>query len=289
MLRTVLLVILLVSLVRRGDASAVGDDCTAGVTICNTAGHFCDTGAEVGAANTCQLVPVNFYSVVNSGTKSACGTGYVTTSTGAGGNTAQEACICDLGYGRTINTNACVSCVAGYYKTASGDTVCTGCVIGKYYDTDLSYDATADQCGACGTAYSTSAVAATGPDIQTGCECATGYGRASNAAVCDICTQGSYKTTVGDTDCTDCAIGKYFDTDLSYDGTTDQCASCGTGYSTAAAGATGADIQTGCACDAGYARTSNSNPCTGCASASYKSTVREYVMFKGLVFPVRGD
>ena len=166
MFTAIYLLLLALSVLHGAGASTIGDDCTAGATICNTAGHFCDTLAEVGTANTCQLVPVDFYSVINSGTKSACGTGYMTASPGAGGNTAQEACVCDLGYGRTSNADACIECVAGFYKTAAGDAVCTGCAVGTYYDTDLAYDSATDQCATCGAGYSTSATGTTGTDIQ---------------------------------------------------------------------------------------------------------------------------
>ena len=43
-------------------AISVGEDCTGDVTICNTAGEFCDIGNVIGAGgDLCQLARVNYY------------------------------------------------------------------------------------------------------------------------------------------------------------------------------------------------------------------------------------
>ena len=114
-----------------GWASAVGDACTLAnrATTCDTAGHFCDTAGSVGAADTCQEVPVGSYSSADSGESISCGTEYTTTATGTGGSDAQTACICDAGYERGDSTTgtACQLCEFGYYKAAASNADCGAC------------------------------------------------------------------------------------------------------------------------------------------------------------------
>ena len=57
-----------------------------------------------------------------------------TSSEGTAGLTNTDSCYCDKGYyDLSGNTDLCLACPSGYYKTVSGDNIaCTGCNKGKY-------------------------------------------------------------------------------------------------------------------------------------------------------------
>ena len=114
------------------DASTVGDDCSGGAAVCNTAGQYCQS-----SDNTCQLVPAGSYSD-GSGIEVSCGTGYTSTGSGSSGSSAQFACVCALGYGRLSNDNsvACAPCAVGTYKAATDDTACDIVAAGYYASVD---------------------------------------------------------------------------------------------------------------------------------------------------------
>ena len=216
------------------DSSTIGEDCFGDVTVCDTAGHFCDVGATLGGANTCRLVPLNFYSVINTGTKIPCGTGYSTTSTGASGDTAQEACVCAVGYGRlTANdvTVACTYCPIGYFKTVTDNLSCSGCGANSYfiYSTGGSYDPTSSSyCTTCGVGF-VSDDGAYGENKKVACRCAPGHGRytdndltkncpvcplgkfksVDNDLACSYCPGGTFAGSTGSQSCTDCLSGKF--------------------------------------------------------------------------------
>merc|ERR1712127_605265 len=112
-----------------------------------------------------------------------CGAGYTTAAIGTAGADIQTGCICDSGYGRVNDGVACVGCVAGQYKVATGDTDCTDCIAGKYMDPLLSLQ-TSDVCQ----------------------DCALGkYVGTAAATTCINCASGFFGPTVGLTVCAPCA------------------------------------------------------------------------------------
>jgi hypothetical protein len=197
--RIILLAIVALLLLRLSEASSVDGACSLGnqATNCDSAGHFCDTAETLGAGVTCQLVPIGSYSAENTGAALTCGAEYTTPGTGTGGATAQAACECAAGYGRSSTDDACVACTAPSFKIASGDAICSSCAIGEFYDTDNTYDGTTDQCESCGAEY-TSGAGTSGASAQAACECAAGYGRSSDAAACVAFTAPSFKIDSGD-------------------------------------------------------------------------------------------
>jgi hypothetical protein len=86
---------------------------------------------------------------------------------------------------------------------------------------------------------------------------------------------GYHKALTGDGLCTPCEVGEFYDTDGSvYDGSINQCETCGTGY-TSVVGSADVSAQVACMCDAGYGRSSGSNAsaCEKCTNGFYKIDV----------------
>jgi hypothetical protein len=198
----VLLALINLSLLPLVRSSTVGDSCLGDATLCNTPGHYCDA-----VLDTCQLVLSNYYSN-GDGVARACGVGYTTLSAGAGaGLDARVACICRAGYGRSSNNDICERCVMGYFKLTTGDTLCTACAPGKFYDIDNAvFTPELDQCDDCASPAYTSLEpgGATGTDSQDACICSIGYGRSSGYenTACELCVAGFYKTEANNDACT---------------------------------------------------------------------------------------
>ena len=98
----------------------------------------------------------------------------------------------------------CVSCVAGKYKVASGNGICTNCGIGSYSAVVGASDVST--CLACPT-NSDSPLASS---VSTACLCNAGYfGTGEGGSECRACDAGKFKTNTGNAPCTDCAVGWY--------------------------------------------------------------------------------
>ena len=121
----------------------------------------------------------------------------------------------------------------------------------------------------CGVGYTTISTGTGGDDAQSACICTAGYGRSSTASACVACTAPSFKIASGDAICSSCAIGQFYDTDNTYVGTTDQCETCGAGYTNTATGQSGADAQAGCICDSGYERGTTGDTSTACQLCAF--------------------
>jgi len=91
--------------------------------------------------------------------------------------------------------------MAGKYKIATGDAVCTNCVTGKY---SVALGATSDVCQTCPP----NSNAAEASDIQTDCTCNSGY-TGDDGDTCNACVAGKYKIAMGDAVCTNCVAGQY--------------------------------------------------------------------------------
>ena len=275
------------------DASTVGDDCSGGAATCNTAGQYCLTA---GASSTCQLVSVGSYSD-GSGVEISCGTGYTTAATGSSGSSAQLACTCDLGYGRSSSDNSvsCTPCAVGTFKAAADDAACGTVAAGYYASVDGTTYATntatasvpcaagtfkAGGGGACATvavgyfsSMDGSTYAFSAADREVACLSGT-YKASEGAGACATASAGSCAADSAGT-CTNtagkhqvgCAAGTWSNAGSA------TCASCGGGYTTDAAGAgAGGSAQVACVCVAGYGRVNNSVVCTKCSAGTFKGS-----------------
>jgi hypothetical protein len=140
------------------------------------------------------------------------------------GQTSNENCKCNRGYGGYATTGACTACPAGKYKAyiATGDcaycgkgtyqdkeaaSTCNLCELGKYAD-----DRESTVCTSCGDG---TTMESTGADSIDRCLCNKGYGAPStaqlfwNSLVCRICGPGTYSDQINRDPCYPCAPGKY--------------------------------------------------------------------------------
>jgi len=110
-------------------------------------------------------------------------------------------CRCNAGYSGTANGVACVACIAGKYKTATGIGNCTNCGLNEYSTTVAQVESTCSSCPSFSQAPA-------GSDETSDCRCNVGY-TGANGAVCLACDQGTYKPTVGPDACTLCGNNTY--------------------------------------------------------------------------------
>jgi hypothetical protein len=202
--------------------------------------------------------------------------GYYTANAGgsASNSGATQTLACGSGtYSSSAGSTECIPAQAGKCS-ANANNLCT--VIGgiKEESCGAGYWSSNQSgvCTSCGTGYTTvNPGEGAGANAQVACKCDTGYGRLNDSTECYSCVPGYYKSSVDDVVCTPCSVGKYFDSSIAYDGTIDQCTSCGTGY-TSNLGATAIDAQQACICDVGYGRSDGSKltPCEICGYGKYK-------------------
>jgi len=183
------------------------------------------------------------------------------------------ACVCKAGYWR--DSNGCVACAQGTFKTAAGDEQCKSCGVGTYNPNTASTELAS--CLPCPSHSSSPA----GSDSVGNCVCDSGYTQgASTDAACVACDRGTYKADPGDGACTSCSAGKILDkqgatsneceacplhTFAADDGS--ECTSCPAHAQTLAPQSqTIAD----CKCNAGYFGTDGTS-CTACPPGKYKA------------------
>jgi len=281
------------------NASTVGQSCVSNTTLCDSAGHFCDTAGIAGAglANTCQVVPLGAFATTGSGALTLCGTGYTTLSTGS---TAITACdVCQSGYysgngrGDGSGNSGCTQCSA--QRSGCGGSTAGTCAAG--YGTVNS----GVSCSACtGSTYkilSDNSACVTCASNSTGCggatlgSCNAGFGTSNGGASCLACGTGTYKEYVGNNTCTFCDIHGCNGQTATSPGT------CDAGYTSSDGGATctqcisGTNYKliignqactacdsyvTGCnptnagTCLAGYTSSNAGISCAACAAGTYK-------------------
>jgi len=144
----------------------------------NTVPFFCLCGANTyrETPDVCTLCPTNSNSPV--------------------GSTIVTACVCDAG-STGPDGGACTQCVAGKYKSVTGNATCTNCLAGEYSTT---VGATSNMCSVCG-ANSNSPV---GSAEIAACQCNAWY-TGANGGTCTHCPAG--KNTAGrrgQDECVDC-------------------------------------------------------------------------------------
>ena len=126
-------------------------------------------------------VPLSFQSTAGNSFCISCGSGATSISPNA--STFTSTCVCQAGYTLAISGSSCESCPSGYYKSASGNGVCSPCGTGA------------------------TVKSAAGASYAAACDCLAGYQLSANASSCATCPAGSYKGSVGNTACVSCGAG----------------------------------------------------------------------------------
>jgi len=93
----------------------------------------------------------------------------------------------------------CIECVAGKYKSVSGDVACTDCAEGEY---SAVVGADANVCQKCPP----NSRSQSGTSERNGCLCDVGFSLA-DGQICTECPVGSYKDVIGNSACVVCLTG----------------------------------------------------------------------------------
>jgi len=176
------------------------------------------------------------------------------SSSSAEGSDRLVNCSCIAGYSG-LDGQACIACVPGKYKQASGPSDCLLCGAGKY-----STGSGADDESLClGCPFGSSSVE--GSSVLENCACNAGY-TGSNGQVCSVCLAGKHKAAVGPSDCLPCVAGTW-SAEL---GKTDEvCTSCPDDSISAES----SSEKTGCLCNMGYSGP-DGGPCDACEPGTFK-------------------
>jgi hypothetical protein len=173
-------------------------------------------------------------------------------------NEITKKCQCVAGMYKS-DSDICVSCPIGTYRTSTGPDVCTECPAGTY---SITLGATtAATCVACAVDTYSATMGATnsdmclacpantfspsGSDELMDCKCLAGF-TGSDGTECTACDVGTYKTATGQGTCTWCPL-----------------------ETQSAAAST---LLTDCRCNTGYTASQNGVLCTACVAGSYKNT-----------------
>ena len=212
--------------------------------------------------------------------------------TSAGGSTAENECVCDVGFtgaqlevgGNTYDLESCVPCAAGTYKDIIGSAQCRPCpanlmsLAGSAAVSDCGCGhgltgAGDEECSACsaGTYKDTVGSEAcvnvcpansdspAGSVAITDCTCNAGY-TGANGGVCTACEAGTFKASSGSETCTECPQNAFSPPASVEDGA---CA-CNKGY-------TGIDCH---ACQAGkFKHVTGADGCVDCVAGKYSTSM----------------
>ncbi|EKX34852.1 hypothetical protein GUITHDRAFT_119038 [Guillardia theta CCMP2712] len=181
-----------------------------------------------------------------------CGPGYYKEVVGSGSCQA-----CPPGYFQPVQAATsparCLPCSLGYYSDVNASrSPCTACPINTYADTLASV-----QCTPCQGNSSSSE----GAISQSRCLCNPGYD-AYSPGVCEPCSVGYYKGSLGNVACQICPDGYYSD-----HGATTACTVCPAN----SWAPTGSATVSACLCIPGYTLVGGS--CEPCPAGTYKPTI----------------
>lgn len=177
-------------------------------------------------------------------------------SSSSAGSSSVDACMCAAGYKPAAGT--CAPCPAGSHKSAPGNVACTKCGENTY-----SEDEGATNVRVCLSCPGNTQENSVARDNVLNCVCSPGFTAEVAGVECDACADGSHKTEVGVSTCTNCPTGTYQPASSTRH-TRDTCRSCPDHMNSPQA----AYRKRECECEATFHRTSTSQ-CTLCASDFY--------------------
>lgn len=216
---------------------------------------------ELPGQNACELCAVGKFSTATAAATAATCMPCPQNSSSLAGSSSVSACTCNSGY-EGVDGGPCVACVAGTFKATTGDASCQSCAADTYSS------AAATSCVACGA--DSSATVGSGA-----CLCKAGYTTAGSD--CTGCDPGTFKSSVGNETCQQCAAGSFsvaggsacdpcpVDTYQDITGSV-LCKSC-QANSVAAGGST--DVSA-CQCNPGFGF--HAGECVQCPYGSYKTS-----------------
>lgn len=160
-------------------------------TPCEAGKH---TNGVVGGVDEayCRNCNAGLFSLAGAGVCTSCWYGSWSTE-------GSSSCSCNAGYEPVDGMDACKRCAPGTFKNSSINEACLPCPPGHFQELEGQI-----QCDVCHD-YSV-------PNVEkTGCLCNAGYTQAYDGVTCAGCSVHTYKTDVGNGECTGCAYGKYLD------------------------------------------------------------------------------
>ena len=228
----------------------------------------CAAGKYKSSSNGCSDCQSNTYStVVGAGSSATC-LACPPNSASLAGSIESTACSCNAGY-TGPNGDTCTACVAGKYKSVTGNVLCSDCQLNSISAAgntalinclcNAGYTgANGDTCTAClagkyksvtGNALCSdclaNSVSTSGGTALTSCQCNPGY-TGLNGGTCSVCAAGKYKSVTGDASCSDCPANSV--------------------------SAVGSTAVTSCQCKPGYTG-ADGGPCTACQADFYKESI----------------
>ena len=227
---------------------------TATCTSC-AAGTASATLAAV-SVSECVLCALNSFAGEGA---SACEACPGDSSTNATGSDSLSLCNCNPGFAPAPGGIGCEACMAGTYKASDQNTPCIDCAAGRYRE----FPAATAQSDCIGCPENTFSLSRSMD--ATNCSCNAGYFGSENGVACAACVAGTYKTTHGIGECTNCSADEYSTTMAQVSAS---CSGCPF-FSQAPAGS---DEAIDCACNVGYTG-ANGQVCLACDQGTYKPTV----------------
>ena len=128
------------------------------------------------------------------------------------GSTSVSDCVCVAGRSKAVN-GSCTLCIAGKYKIAPGDALCTHCLADQYSG---AVGATSGVCRSCPA--NSNAPEASGGEVE--CKCKVGWAHrvplseghsGESDTYCTACERGTYTSSPGSLECSECTATQYSD------------------------------------------------------------------------------
>jgi hypothetical protein len=237
-------------------------------SIANTACSLCTpgkysniTGSQFDACIEC---PHHSTSTEKS-SRCACEPGYFLPHSASASNSDSDSdsgSVSGSGSGSSMNTSLsyCMPCKPGTYKDKIGNESCSPCPTGSFTDSWGQIN-----CTTC-PSFSTTAGPETGQ--KQDCMCIAGYtGQMNFTPSCVACNPGTYKSTMGSSNCTQCGVKKYSSVVAARNESA--CSTCTDPFAWSPLGSSGPQD---CVCDVGYYLPTGASFCMACSKGKYKSS-----------------
>jgi len=233
-----------------GSTGFNGDVCTK----CTPGKYKIITGSD-----NCQLCNKGKYSTADGATSDVC-IRCPEYSSAPTASVMVTDCTCEPGSTGVDGSN-CTLCVAGTYKSVTGDALCSSCASGMYSE---HVGAISDMCTACPD----NSNPALGSDGLVDCICDAGWTKAiDETGACTQCVSCKYKQLRGNVLCDLCTEGKYSTTTGAI--SIDACKTCPAASDAPQASSS----MSNCKCAIGWMHHDNNTHCKQCERDTYTNAV----------------
>lgn len=168
-------------------------------------------------------------------------------------------CICDAGHYETTPL-ACAPCLAGSFKTASGNQVCDICPADSYCGLGTVLPIVCPE----------NSTSVPGSSRLTDCHCQPGFHH-DEERECHACAAGKFQTLANEAACIDCPTRTYLPSVGA--SSPDECTPCGTNTHTDAVGSTAPEH---CLCNLGYSGEPGAE-CVICGPGTFRAELGDYI------------